>query len=50
LPIVRKSLKERCSIRCIVISLRILCCMSRFQSGFRPKHSTLSALIQMCDD
>ncbi len=24
--------------------------LSRFQSGFRPKHSTLSALIQMCDD
>ena len=23
--------------------------MSRFQSGFRPKHSTLSALIQLCD-
>lgn len=24
--------------------------LSKFQSGFRPKHSTLSALIQMCDD
>ena len=24
--------------------------LSRFQSGFRPKHSTLSALIQICDD
>ena len=24
--------------------------LSRFQSGFRPEHSTLSALIQMCDD
>ena len=24
--------------------------LSRFQSGFRPKHSTLSTLIQMCDD
>ena len=24
--------------------------LSRFQSEFRPKHSTLSALIQMCDD
>ena len=23
--------------------------MSRYQSGFRPKHSTLSLLIQMCD-
>ena len=24
--------------------------LSRFQSGFRPKHSTLSALIQICDN
>lgn len=24
--------------------------LSNFQSGFRPKHSTLSALIQMCDE
>ena len=24
--------------------------LSRFQSGFRPKHSTLSALIQLCDE
>ena len=24
--------------------------LSRYQSGFRPKHSTLSALIQMCDE
>ena len=24
--------------------------LSKYQSGFRPKHSTLSALIQMCDD
>ncbi len=24
--------------------------LSKFQSGFRPKHSTLSSLIQMCDD
>lgn len=23
--------------------------LSKFQSGFRPKHSTMSALIQMCD-
>ena len=24
--------------------------ISKFQSGFRPGYSTLSALIQMCDD
>ena len=24
--------------------------LSEFQFGFRPKHSTLSALIQMCDE
>ncbi len=24
--------------------------LSKFQSGFRPKHSTLSALVQMCDN
>ena len=24
--------------------------LSRYQSGFRPKHSSLSALIQMCDE
>ena len=24
--------------------------LSKFQSGFRPKHSTLSALIQLCDN
>ena len=26
------------------------CMLSKFQSGFRPKHSTLVALIQMCDE
>ena len=24
--------------------------LSKFQSGFHPKHSTLSALIRICDD
>jgi retron-type reverse transcriptase len=28
----------------------IVSLLSRYQSGFRPKHSTLSALIQMCDE
>jgi retron-type reverse transcriptase len=23
--------------------------LSKYQSGFQPKHSTMSALIQMCD-
>jgi len=26
------------------------CMLSKFQSGFCPKHSTLTALIQMCDE
>ena len=26
------------------------CMLSKFQSGFRPKHCTLMALIQMCDE
>ena len=26
------------------------CMLSKFQSGFRPKHSTAAALIQMCDE
>jgi len=26
------------------------CMLSKFQSGFRPKHSTLTTLIQMCDE
>ena len=25
------------------------CMLSKFQSRFRPKHSTVTALIQMCD-
>ena len=42
-------MKGRCFVRCTNTCLRTLC-FSRFQSGFRPKHSTLSALIQMCDE
>ena len=42
LPIVRKSLKERCSIRCIVISLRILCCLDFSQdSALNTQHYLL---------
>ena len=26
------------------------CMLSKFQSGFRPKHFTVTALIQMCDE
>lgn len=26
------------------------CMLSKFQSGFRPKHCTVKALIQMCDE
>lgn len=26
------------------------CMLSKFQSGFRPKHSKVTALIQMCDE
>ena len=26
------------------------CMLSKFQSGFRPKHCTVTALIQMCDE
>ena len=30
--------------------LKVNSILSKFQSGFRPLHSTVSALIQMCDD
>ena len=30
--------------------LKVNSILSNFQSGFRPLHSTVSALIQMCDD
>ena len=26
------------------------CLLSKFRSGFRPKHSTVTALIRMCDE
>ena len=30
--------------------LKVSSILSKFRSGFRPLHSTVSALIQMCDD
>ena len=36
-----------CQLYCYLSKNELL---SRFQSGFSPKHSTLSALIQLCDE
>ena len=34
----------------LLLYLKVNSILSKFQSGFRPLHSTVSALIQMCDD
>ena len=49
LPIVSKVF-EREVFRQLYGYLSVNSLLSKFQSGFRPKHSTLSALIRMCDD
>ena len=49
LPIVSKVF-EREVFRQLYAYLSNNSLLSKFQSGFRPKHSTLSALIQMCDN
>ncbi len=49
LPIVSKVF-EREVFRQLYAYLSNNSLLSKFQSGFQPKHSTLSALIQMCDD
>ena len=48
LPIISKVFEKEifCQLYCYLSKNELL---SRFQSGFRPKHSTLSALIQLCN-
>ena len=41
---------EKDVFRQVYVYLTENCLLSKFQSGFRPKHSTLTALIQMCDE
>ena len=48
LPIISKIL-ERLIFNRIYKFLNDNSLLSKFQSGFRPKHSTLTSLIQMCD-
>ena len=48
LPIISKIL-ERLIFYLIYKFLNDNSVLSKFQSGFRPKHSTLTSLIQMCD-
>ena len=49
LPIVSKVFEKEV-FRQVYSYLTDHCLLSKYQSGFRPKHSTLSALIQICDD
>ena len=48
LPIISKIL-ERSVLNQIYKFLNDNSLLSKYQSGFRPKNSTLTALIQMCD-
>ena len=49
LPAVNKVLEKEV-FRRVYGYLTENCMLSKFQSGFRPKHSTVTALIQMCDE
>jgi hypothetical protein len=49
LPIISK-IFERCVFNQVYTYLNENTLLSKYQAGFRPKNSTLSALIQMCDD
>ena len=49
LPIISKVFEKEV-FRQVYSYLTDHCLLSKYQSGFRPKHSTLSALIQICDD
>ena len=48
LPIISKVFEKEV-FRQLYAYLNENCLLSKFQSGFRPYHSTVSALIQMCD-
>ena len=41
---------ERCVFNQVYTYLKEYSLLSKYQAGFRPKNSTLNALIQMCDD
>ena len=49
LPIVSKVFEKVNSVR-FIVCLTENSMLSEFQFGFRPKHSTVSALIHMCDE
>ena len=49
LPIISK-IFERCVFNQVYTYLNENTLLSKYQAGFRPKNSTLRALIQMCDD
>ncbi len=49
LPVVSKAF-EKDVFRQVYRYLSESSLLSKFQSGFRPKHSTVTALIQMCDE